>query len=130
MRVKLGHVRTDDQGRLIVFPADGMSDSAMRQNPIDNFADNDGWYDDWADGWVKADVTIDGKAIPVESAWVACCGPNYAPEIQPFMTMYDVVRDVMVNGKKPALTCFRGTRCLTRIFIVITTTISLQLSDF
>ena len=31
---------------------------------------------------------------------MTCCGPNFAPEIDPFISLYDVVRDVMVNGKK------------------------------
>lgn len=102
--VNLGHLRTDKDGRLIVVPGDGVGNSAMRQSPIDNFADNDGWYDDWADGYVKAEVSLDGVTnMEVEPAWVSCCGPNYAPEIEPFITLYDVVRDVMVNGKQKPL---------------------------
>jgi hypothetical protein len=105
VEVPLGDLRTDDQGRLIVVPGNGKSNSAMRQSPINNFSDNDGWYDDWADGYVKAEVYLDGafEPSPVTDAWVACCGPNFAPEIAPFITMYDVVRDVMVNGKKKPL---------------------------
>ena len=104
VQVKLGDVRTDEKGRLIVVPGDGESNPAMRQNPISNFADNDGWYDDWADGYVKAEVTLaDGGKVEVEPAWIACCGPNFAPEIPPFVTLYDVIRDVMVNGKKKPL---------------------------
>lgn len=103
VQVKLGHVETDDSGRLIVVPGDGAGDSAMRQSPINNFADNDGWYDDWADGYVKAEVIIDGETQAAEPAWVASSGPNFAPEIEPFITLYDVVRDVMINGKKDPL---------------------------
>jgi hypothetical protein len=100
MDVKLGDLRTDDRGRLIVVPGDGVSQSAIPNNPIDNFADNDGWHDDWADGWVKAEVTLgDGRSLPVEPAWVACCGPDFAPEIPAFITLYDVIDDLMVaNG--------------------------------
>ncbi|MEM1119416.1 MAG: CTQ-dependent glycine oxidase GoxA [Bacteroidota bacterium] len=105
VEVPLGDLRTDDQGRLIVVPGNGKSNSAMRQSPINNFSDNDGWYDDWADGYVKAEVQIDGQGSPieVEPAWVACCGPNFAPEIPAFITMYDVVRDVMLHGKQKPL---------------------------
>ena len=104
VQVKLGDLRTDDKGRLIVVPGDGASQSAVSQNPITNFADNDGWFDDWADGYVKAEVTMeDGSSLDVEPAWVASCGPDFAPEIPPFITLYDVVRDVMVNGKKKPL---------------------------
>ena len=102
--VRLGHVRTDSDGRLIVVPGNGRSASAPYQNELTNFADNDGWFDDWSDGWVRAEVTLpDGTSLPVDPAWVACCGPNYSPDINTFITMYDVIRDVMVNGKKPGL---------------------------
>lgn len=105
VEVPLGDLRTDAAGRLLVMPGNGKSDSAMRQSPINNFSDNDGWYDDWADGYVKAEVYLDGadEPTPVEAGWVACCGPNFAPEIAPFITLYDVVRDVMLNGKKKPL---------------------------
>jgi hypothetical protein len=102
--VSLGNVRTDGKGRLIVVPGSGRSASAPNQNPIKNFADNDGWHDDWADGWVRAEVTLaDGSTLPVDPAWVACCGPNFAPGIDTFITMYDVIRDVMIHAKKPSL---------------------------
>lgn len=98
MDVTLGELRTDDAGRLLVFPGNGTSRSALPDNPIDNFSDNDGWHDDWCDGWVKARVRLqDGAEPPVEHAWIACCGPDFAPEIPPFITLYDVVRDVMVK---------------------------------
>lgn len=44
--VTLGHLRTDDAGRLLVFPADGVSNSALPQNPVRDFTNNDGWHDD------------------------------------------------------------------------------------
>src|SRR5690606_21880351 len=69
IKVSLGDVRTDDKGRLIVMPGDGVSESAMPQIPIDNFADNDGWHDDWADGYVKAKVSLaGGEDVEVEPA--------------------------------------------------------------
>ena len=37
--------------------------------------------------------------VDAKHAWVACCGPDFAPEIQSFTTLYDVMRDAMVNGK-------------------------------
>ncbi|MFT5527897.1 MAG: hypothetical protein ACI9HK_005883, partial [Pirellulaceae bacterium] len=104
VKVTLGRLETDNQGRLVVVPGGGAGAPAPPGTPIDNFADNDGWYDDWADGWVKAEVTLeDGSKVEVDPAWVACCGPDFAPEILPFVTLYDVVRDVMVNGKKKPL---------------------------
>ena len=93
--VKLGQVRTDDQGRLLVIPPDGKSHSPTGRD-ITSFADNDGWHDDWCDGPVTASVNINGQVLEAESSWVACVGPNFAPEIPPISTMYDVVKDLNV----------------------------------
>jgi len=81
--VQLGELRTDDAGRLLVFPGDGDSGTPVADNPIDNFSDNDGWYDDWCDGYIDAEVTFAGQEpISAMHGWVACCGPNFAPETQ------------------------------------------------
>lgn len=98
-RVKLGALGTDEAGRLIVFPGDGVAHSAVPNNPITNFSDNDGWHDDWCDGPVEARVTFrDGSVVEAENAWVACCGPDFAPEIPPFVSLYDVMRDVALDA--------------------------------
>jgi hypothetical protein len=91
MDISLGQVRTDDVGRLFVVPADGQSGAPLNA-PITSFADNDGWYDDWCDGPVDATVTLpDGRVLEADGAWVACVGPNFAPEIPPISSLYDVV---------------------------------------
>lgn len=96
--VKLGELRTDDAGRLLVFPGDGDSGTPVADNPIDNFSDNDGWYDDWCDGYVDAEVTFRGKKpMSAVHGWVASCGPNFAPEIPAFITLHDTIRDVMID---------------------------------
>lgn len=107
-RVKLGELRIDEKGRLVVHPGNAVGASATPGNGITSFSDNDGWYDDWCDGPVQASVKLkDGRKMDPEPAWVTCCGPNWAPHIHAFTTMYDVVRDVMVHGKpligQPAL---------------------------
>lgn len=94
--VGLGQLRTDSAGRLLVVPPDGVS-KAPNGAPITSFADNDGWHDDWCDGPVTATVRLpDGRALTAEPAWVACVGPNFAPEIPPISTLYDVIQDVNV----------------------------------
>ena len=99
--VQLGELRTDEQGRLLVFPGDGAGGSAVKNGGIASFSDNDTWYDDWCDGPVAATVQVaGGEDLQAESAWVTCCGPDFAPEIDSFITLYDVVRDVMVHGKR------------------------------
>lgn len=92
--VGLGQVRTDEDGRLLVVPADGVA-AAPRGAPITNFADNDGWYDDWCDGPVDATVTLaDGQVLEADGAWVACVGPDFAPEIPAISTLYDVIESM------------------------------------
>lgn len=95
--VKLGELRTDEAGRLLFFPGDGVSQSAIPNNPITNFSDNDGWHDDWCDGVVRARVRLgDGREMEADNAWVASCGPSFAPDIPPFVSLYDVMMDVNV----------------------------------
>lgn len=95
--VSLGHLRTDDAGRLLVFPAGGVSQTALPQNPVRDFTNNDGWHDDWADGWVKATVRVGDADVECDPAWVVCCGPKFAPQIEPIVSLYDVGREVMIS---------------------------------
>lgn len=96
--VGLGHLQTDDQGRLLVFPPDGISNSPVNAG-ITSFADNDGWHDDWCDGPVAASVEIPGYGtMQAEQAWIACVGPNFAPEIAPVSTLHDVIQDMNVKA--------------------------------
>ena len=94
-KVHLGELRTDNKGRLMVFPGDGLSISPTKDK-ITSFADNNNWIDDWCDGPVQATVRLKGKpnSFEAESAWVAAVGPNYAPEITPIVTMYDVIENL------------------------------------
>ncbi len=95
--VKLGALATDSKGRLIVIPPAGVSKSPSGA-PITSFSDNNGWHDDWCDGPVQAQVTFgDGSQMEADTAWVACIGPNFAPEIPPVTTLYDVIADMNVS---------------------------------
>jgi len=95
--VGLGAVRTDEEGRLLVVPPSGVSNSPT-QAAITSFADNDGWHDDWCDGPVTATVQLaNGVTFEADPAWVACVGPNFAPDIPPIATMYDVVSNLNVE---------------------------------
>ncbi|WP_425468380.1 CTQ-dependent glycine oxidase GoxA [Phaeobacter marinintestinus] len=94
--VGLGQLRTDDAGRLMVVPPDGVSNSPS-DAAITSFADNNAWHDDWCDGPVTASVEIGGKVFEAEPSWVACVGPNFAPEIPPITTLYDVIQDMNVE---------------------------------
>ncbi len=94
-QVKLGALKTDEAGRLIVLGGHGQSASPLGCD-LDNFANNDGWYDDVSDGPVTATVTIDGTTVNAISAWVVVAAPAYAPGIYNMMTWYD--QAVSVNA--------------------------------
>ncbi|MEM8639568.1 MAG: LodA/GoxA family CTQ-dependent oxidase [Cyanobacteria bacterium P01_G01_bin.54] len=102
--VPLGELRTDAQGNLLVFGGQGLSQSISGAQPT-TFANNDGWHDDTSDGPVDAQVTLNGRDIPVEGAWVVVAPPNYAPSLNTVRTMYDLLYDRMVAwGLLPAPT--------------------------
>jgi hypothetical protein len=101
--VYLGELRTDDQGRLLFLG--GMGDSASPTGqPIydpktpNAFINADGWYDDASDGPVTATVTIEGREIPVDPAWVVTAPPNYAPDLIAIRTLYDLLVDLYVQN--------------------------------
>jgi len=93
--VSLGELRTDESGRLLVFGGRGLSQSRLGTLPT-TFANNDDWHDDVSDGPVDANVSIDGRQIPVVGAWVAVAPPNYAPTIKTVRTLYDLLLDRMI----------------------------------
>ena len=100
--VSLGEIRTDKDGRLIVlggFGASGSPSGAPIYDPINpnSFNNADDWYDDTSDGPVTASVSIDGKVVPVEAAWVVVAPPNYAPDIVGWHTLYDLLLDVYIQ---------------------------------
>ncbi|MEM8643064.1 MAG: LodA/GoxA family CTQ-dependent oxidase [Cyanobacteria bacterium P01_G01_bin.54] len=95
--VDLGTIEYDEDGTLIFYAADGVSASLNPSDLNTDFADNSNWYDDICDGRVTAVITskatseqyclVDAQA----AAWVATAPPDYAPQIQPLATMYDMV---------------------------------------
>lgn len=91
--VYLGEVRTDEAGRLLFLGGHGKSDTFYPDKQPITFANNAGWHDDIADGPVHATVSIGGKRISVDPAWVVTAPPNYGPDIVSPQTMYDVVYD-------------------------------------
>ncbi len=95
-QVYLGELRTDAAGRLLFLGGRGVS-ASHDGSPATDFANNDGWYDDISDGPVTAEVTINGRPIPVEPAWVVAAPPNYAPDVLTVRTMYDLLHDAYVE---------------------------------
>jgi L-Lysine epsilon oxidase N-terminal/L-lysine epsilon oxidase C-terminal domain len=95
--VYLGELKTDGDGRLIVLGGRGKTGSIPGAG-LTNFANNDGWHDDTADGPVTATVSIGGRAIPVDPAWVVVAPPNYAPDLKGVRTLYDALVDVFTDA--------------------------------
>lgn len=95
VKVPLGEMRTEKDGRLLVLGGFGRSESWPGYEPLTNSYDSPGWYDDISDGPVTASVIIDGKEIPVDPAWVICGPPDYAPSIDTVTTLYDALYQIM-----------------------------------
>ncbi len=95
--VYLGEIRTDEQGRLLVFGGRGKS-ASYNATPALTFANNEGWYDDTSDGPVTATVQVQGKSLRVDPAWVVVAPPNYAPGQKSVRTMWDLMRDTAIQA--------------------------------
>jgi hypothetical protein len=100
--VPLGEIQTDKAGRLLVLGGHGKSGSPS-DAPIfdpdhpDSFNNADDWYDDISDGPVTATVSINGRSIPVDHAWVVVGPPNYGTDVIGWRTMYDLLTDTYVE---------------------------------
>lgn len=105
VEVGLGSLETDEAGRLIFVPAAGVSaspDGTLIFDPQNNpnpFINADGWYDDACDGPVTAEVTIEGRKIPCEDAWVLSAPPDYAPNVASVRTLYDLLRNLFIEHR-------------------------------
>ena len=98
-----------DNGTLIFYPADGISASLNPSDLNTDFADNSDWYDDISDGRITATITSkdDGKEYKLtdakSAAWVASAPPDYAPQIQPISTMFDLICGAANDSYEPEL---------------------------
>lgn len=100
--VVLGHMETDDLGRLLVIGGNGISRSPLG-NAMESFANNPGWYDDCCDGPVGATIHINGESFQAESSWVVVAPPAYAPDIYNVVTWYDQAKNIEVGIFNPGL---------------------------
>ena len=109
--LSLGEMRTDSGGRLLVLGGLGKAGTYDAAKRIRNCTDNDGWYDDVSDGPVSASITLnDGRVVTAAPAWVIVTPPNFAPEISPVATLYDVLADRAIavgHARAPSRPSFR-----------------------
>ena len=99
VNVDLGQLRTDAQGRLIVLGGKGKSNAPAGVLIGGSFYRNPKWHDDVADGPVTAEIKLPNEA-PVqaeEGAWVIVAPPDYAPNINCVVTLYDVLRQLGIS---------------------------------
>ncbi|TIT26238.1 MAG: hypothetical protein E5W86_12995, partial [Mesorhizobium sp.] len=105
--VFLGEVCTDASGRLVVLGGEGKSQSWVAPAPrLEDYLNNPGWFDDVADGPVDATITIAGQpgAVPVnEGAWVVIGPPDFAPDVVPIVSLYDIMSNALQFGTPPAI---------------------------
>jgi hypothetical protein len=96
----LGRVEMRPDGSLLFVPADGNAECSSGTDPIDEYANNDGWFDDMCDGVVQASVIFpDGRRVEAESAWVIVGPPDFAPGIGNVVSLYDLLWDLSVRHK-------------------------------
>jgi len=102
--LRLGTLRTDNKGRLIVLGGGGYSGSLI-DSPLDkrgdDFANHDNWYDDTSDGSVNATIKWkSGRTTAISAgAWVLVAPPKYAPSLESVVTLYDVLYQKALDEK-------------------------------
>ena len=104
--VPLGEIRTDSAGRLLFLGGRGKSASPSGAPIItsdpNSFNNANDWYDDISDGPVTAEVSINGRPVALDHAWVVVAPPNYGTDVVGWRTMYDLLVDTYVgNGWLP-----------------------------
>lgn len=98
-QVPLGELRTDKKQNLLVLGGFGFS-SSPGNAPLTEFYTNEGWHDDTSDGSVTARIRLaDGSTIDdIAPAWVIVSPPDFAPEIQGVVTLFDIMLQVGIDN--------------------------------
>ncbi|MBQ4879951.1 LodA/GoxA family CTQ-dependent oxidase [Pseudoalteromonas luteoviolacea] len=91
-----GSLECAEDGTLRFYAGNGVSQALSPSSLNTDFADNSNWFDDICDGRITALVELkEGGCFELNdesnSAWVATTPPDYAPQIEPLVTMYDMV---------------------------------------
>lgn len=98
-QVPLGELRTDRRQNLLVLGGFGFSSSPSNAG-FGGFYTNPGWHDDTSDGPVTARIRLsNGSTIDdIVPAWVVVAPPDFAPEIQGVVTLYDIMYQVGIDS--------------------------------
>lgn len=97
--VPLGEIRSDGENHLLVFGGFGKSASPPGSELVD-FWENEDWYDDVSDGPITATVHIRATNVThtAVGAWVIVAPPKFAPHQDNVITLYDRIRQAMVDN--------------------------------
>lgn len=98
--VELGHLHTDAIGNLIVTGGSGLSGAPSTVPLTGDYYKNPFWHDDVADGSIEALITLNPGEAPIFAeggAWVIVAPPDYAPEIECPVTLFDVLRQIGIQ---------------------------------
>ncbi len=97
--VTLGRARFQTDGSLIFTGGSGVSGSrpATGQQPT-HFADNDDWFDDTCEGPIRAEVKLaDGSTQTAVAARVIVGPPDFAPDVQPWISLHDIAYQAAID---------------------------------
>lgn len=95
----LGELRSDPEGRLIFIGGMGFAE-CVGDTKLVSYANNPGWFDDVSDGPISAVLTIEGKQVEADGAWVVTAPPDFAPALANYRSMYDTLADVFVRDQR------------------------------
>jgi len=94
----LGEVQMEPSGRLLFLGGFGRTEKTPGAAPIEEYANNDGWFDDMCDGSIGATVTFpDGHTESAESSWITVGPPDFAPGIGNVVSLYDTMWDLAIR---------------------------------
>lgn len=98
----LGEARLEADGSLVFLGGSGQTATNVNPPPpLDEYANNDGWFDDMGDGYIRAEVTLpDGQRVSVEGAWVIVGPPGFVPGMRNVVSLYDVLWDLAVRERQ------------------------------
>lgn len=102
---RLGELRTDSAGRLIVIGGKGIANYRTDAAPaLSDYANNDDWFDDVSDGPVNATLLLSQNGVTIEvpmddagQSWLLVGPPDFAPQVTPSISLYDLLYDLAVR---------------------------------
>ncbi|NER45509.1 MAG: hypothetical protein F6J92_02175, partial [Symploca sp. SIO1A3] len=91
---KLGNLKTDSKGNLIVLGGHGKS---WGLTDLAGYGGGDKWFDDISDGYVTCKIELNQGGSHTLKAWVIVGPPDFAPELTNISAWDDTAFDVAVR---------------------------------